>query len=685
VLRLYSARPILISGSCKCESAKDHTALLQTVLNATNNNQDLARVRVISLASDGESCCGKALANLTCVAPLTPSSPIYDQLIHLDLMDYFVGPDDITADKDYKHIFKHLRNALLHENGCVVRNVRLTHAVIRKHFKDSGFTDTHINYVLDPTDKQDVVLAYSLLKDLWSLPMADPISSSPTYFKACEALRIYGELSYHLIYPYICVDLSLSEQLEHLSAAVHLVLALYVLDDAQSHFIPAPLFVDMSIMVKNAFFCVAKAKVNHPNQPFFLVLLGTDRLESLFGILRTMVGNDTNLDVLQLALRITSTTEVSTILAKHPEWDRSPRRLRLPTVSRNLDELSSTLDHIGPRAYSRPERLHPARLTLATPWKRGRKSLEDKHPWIIPTLQSISATKNASILTPYGINLLMSSLTGGISDDSMEEDSPSPQSDRPMPVYSPEVQDATSGMQELEDAVSEDRWHNSESYGQDTFSHAVQIGGVTMKKSRAIAQQFRYVISASSTDRLRRVAQESRFKGTGGLGFPHSKAGNGHIDEPSLSILQPIATVILCKGKLFLCIAEVNGLFLNHRPVDDIPISVLSEKASQVSYQGLRLVPSSYSDDHDGKHNWRSSGLFRLSAKAPGALVLPINPDIASHKPCDAFFLFQTSELMVLMATLCDSICRSHHKAIPDVKPSDQFPYQEQDGKVLCS
>lgn len=80
--------------------------LLQAVLDAANNNQNLTRLRVISLASDGESRRGKALANLTYVAPLAPSSPIYDQLVHLDLMDYFVGPDNITADKDYKHKFK---------------------------------------------------------------------------------------------------------------------------------------------------------------------------------------------------------------------------------------------------------------------------------------------------------------------------------------------------------------------------------------------------------------------------------------------------------------------------------------------------------------------------------------------------------------------------------------------------
>lgn len=53
------------------------------------------------------------------------------------------------------------------------------------------------------------------------------------------------------------------------------------------------------------------------------VLLGTDRLEILYGILRTMVGNDANLDLLlvQLGLRLTGTTEVSTILAKYPHWD----------------------------------------------------------------------------------------------------------------------------------------------------------------------------------------------------------------------------------------------------------------------------------------------------------------------------------------------------------------------------
>jgi len=95
----------------------------------------------------------------------------------------------------------------------------------------------------------------------------------------------------------------------------------------------------------------------------------------------------------------------------------------------------------------------------------------------------------------------------------------------------------------------------------------------------------------------------------------------------------------------------------------------------------LRLVPASYDDDQDGKHDWRSKDLFRLSATVPGALILPINPDVASNNSCDAFFLFQSSELIALAASLQDSIPRRHCKSIPQVQASDYFPYREQDGK----
>jgi hypothetical protein len=45
---------------------------------------------------------------------------------------------------------------------------------------------------------------------------------------------------------------------------------------------------------------MAKAKINNSDGEFWLILLGTDWLEELLGILRTMVGNDMNLNILHL-------------------------------------------------------------------------------------------------------------------------------------------------------------------------------------------------------------------------------------------------------------------------------------------------------------------------------------------------------------------------------------------------
>jgi len=159
-------------------------------------------------------------------------------------------------------------------------------------------------------------------------------------------------------------------------------------------------------MIKNVFFCISKAKAEHPMQPFFIVLLGTDRLEMLFRILRTMVGNDANLNIPQLALCVTTTTEVSNILATHPEWDKGLHRLRLHTMANDNDGIPESSDHIGLGTYLHPDKLHPYTLTLTTPWRRGRYTLETKYTWIAPVLHRISETQNVSILAPYGQNLI---------------------------------------------------------------------------------------------------------------------------------------------------------------------------------------------------------------------------------------------------------------------------------------
>ncbi len=138
--------------------------------------------------------------------------------------------------------------------------------------------------------------------------------------------------------------------------------------------------------------------------------------------------------------------------------------------------------------------------------------------------------------------------------------------------------------------------------------------------------------------------------------------------------------LVSCNQRLFLCLAEVNGLFLYGKSIEDIPVSILSEKIAQVSYQALHLIPATFSDAPDGKYDWRSSSLFTLSAKVPGVLVQPVNPGIATYIPGNSFFVFDMLILIVIAVNLRDHVVCGHLRAIPHVKVLDLFPYQAHDG-----
>ncbi|KAH9016179.1 hypothetical protein EDB85DRAFT_2156121 [Lactarius pseudohatsudake] len=175
--RLYCARPFLISGSCKKETTEDHAVLIQTALNAINQLKALSNACVVCIASDGEARRGKALVQLTFKRTLLASSPIYPWLSACNLLDLHVGDDEMTCDKDWKHAgAKRPRNALLCEKGVLVYGTWITPTVLQSHLFAAGHKLDHIQAVLNPNDKQDVLLAFNLLRNVWTLP---ELSSGP--------------------------------------------------------------------------------------------------------------------------------------------------------------------------------------------------------------------------------------------------------------------------------------------------------------------------------------------------------------------------------------------------------------------------------------------------------------------------------------------------------------------------
>ena len=352
----------------------------------------------------------------------------------------------------------------------------------------NGVSIQRTGYILNPNDRQDVCLTYELLREIWSLPEA-PADSS-TGFKANRfALSILRSLFQHLLLPYICIDLSLSEQLTHLSAAAHTLMALWSYESTATKLMPTQLYVDIIIMVKNVYFCVAKAKVDEPEGNFWIILLGTDHLKVLSGILRTMIGNDANLNVLQLGQCLTGTTEVSTILAQYPHWDRAPRLLHLPALTKDGLAIDKGVDHIGPSSWRGDVQV--SKVVLQTSWKMGRQEAEKAFLLLAPVLKEINQ-RGRDMFSPLGKGLVKAPCDADDVDDTFDEVSASI-SDSP---------DVPGLGAELEDALAEEE-------ASETHRHKpyFELDRKQVSKARYLSQAFTAFKRVGSTDRLKRVTR----------------------------------------------------------------------------------------------------------------------------------------------------------------------------------
>ncbi|KAF8159901.1 hypothetical protein B0H34DRAFT_843620 [Crassisporium funariophilum] len=680
--RIYPGRPVLVSGDCKQESGEEHAEVIKTVLNGVNGLQDKTKLRIITLASDGETRWGSSFIQLTFKSELSRSSPIYPLLKSLNFLDMHVGDDDLTCDKDWKHVFKRWRNLLLRRRGVVVNGLRITPDIIRNHFASSGLSADHIRSLFNPEDQQDVKMAFDMLKDIWSLPRSSS-NSHRGFLEAREALWTLGKLLHHMIFPYLCVDLSLSEQIKHLSAAAHLALALYRLGGKE--FIPTNLYTDLMLMIKNAIFCVAKAKIDDPDGEFWLILLGTDRLEELFGILRTMVGNDANLDILQLVSRLAGTTEVSNILAKYPQWDRSPRRLRLPAMSRESKEIPDSADHIKPASWRGNVKLRD--VSLQTSWNCGRRIVEDECETLKHILNTLDNADNTNILSPFGTLLFNVPLADDDIDESLEVPTPSANTTADSDTHEVDMRI------EVEDTLGAELASSNANPGQQTtvekvFSSKVLINGHERSKARALKEFAKYRQQASSTDRLKRVQAVPRFVDTEKpLTSSTNPLSASQLDDPDQIIISdPIASLVRVNNEFWLCLGEVNELRIDGRAVDYISVEMLAEETVTASYQMLGLRPATLDDDPEAKNDWRTCAVKERTFTVPGRLIQSINPTMSTTHLRMPFYLLQSTFLVALTASLYQSLTVSDLKNVPKFTQTKEYPYREASGAqcLLC-
>jgi hypothetical protein len=60
-------------------------------------------------------------------------------------------------------------------------------------------------------------------------------------------------------------------------------------------------------------------------------------------------------------------------------------------------------------------------------------------------------------------------------------------------------------------------------------------------------------------------------------------------DGPRLAISNPIATLLHCENDLFLCVGEVNAIYIDSKCADEVPVAWLKEQKVSIGFQVLKL------------------------------------------------------------------------------------------------
>ncbi|KAJ7884318.1 hypothetical protein B0H14DRAFT_2158324, partial [Mycena olivaceomarginata] len=138
--------------------------------------------------------------------------------------------------------------------------------------------------LLDPSDKQNVPKAVSLVQHLDKL-QSQPMPLRPIDIQTRKTINFFSEVLSHFVFPFIIVEMSLSDQVQSLSTYAFLAAALEIKHG--SFCFTGPLYSDSQAVIKNIIFTIARMQIIDPNLKFYIILEGTDRLEVIFGDCRT--------------------------------------------------------------------------------------------------------------------------------------------------------------------------------------------------------------------------------------------------------------------------------------------------------------------------------------------------------------------------------------------------------------
>ncbi|TFY65982.1 hypothetical protein EVG20_g5104, partial [Dentipellis fragilis] len=411
----YHPIPVMVSATCKSENSTEFAGLLRMLIAQWKLHGEAACGPLWVISTDGDATFRGASYEVLMDRSFNMRGAIYWQLCHLEGLNLQCGLDDIIMGPDPKHLLKHECHSTAHpedpqliyclqysgaatllrsKDGMMVNGVAIHRGHLARFlFLLPGQTKESVDTLIDPADHQNVPRAVKLLQSLAalrSLQLSDS-TLSPTEQLLLHSLCVIAELWDSLLQPLINPDLSLSQQLRSLSKFAHM--SFYLYRQHGSSFMSNQLYGDTQALVKAAFVCVARQKALDPSKKFHLYQLGSDRLEEVFGEVRTQT-HDRNCDITQLSDRLSTSVDCVDIFNHHPEWNRGHRRISYSG--------REGVDHVNP-TYFRGD-LVVQNVFLDGSWRSGMHDATDALQGTGPGPKFMPLDPGFDFLRPFGGN-----------------------------------------------------------------------------------------------------------------------------------------------------------------------------------------------------------------------------------------------------------------------------------------
>lgn len=359
IVPLYASGTAKNRGSCAGEL---QAKMLGSCLEIWNREVAPTFGEIISCCSDHDSANGKTMDSLR--LPMV-SGRRRSVCARLPLFDLEEGPRGVVPNFDDQHNGKNYRAKLIRKSGFIIHRIHFTREkLILLVTTMTGVSQSSLNGYWPPSgvdDHQNVSSmskGFKLLAGLWEMKVEDakinvPPARIPGLTQELIEIQPLAFVAKCWTFLFTRADASLSE---HLQNCARLAVAIFIMRRHNKKTLPAQLYTAImtSVMrlVKDILACQEK---NYTT--YYIFIAATHLLEQIFGVLRTQCPAMRNFDFLQFEERMSYVVTLQSIMERHPDWRRGPKRI------------SRSFDHWNTKSWEGA--VNPQDVNVENMWKSG--------------------------------------------------------------------------------------------------------------------------------------------------------------------------------------------------------------------------------------------------------------------------------------------------------------------------